>query len=249
MSQNLSTAVMQRRHEPHDSLDFFPTPPWATRALCVHVIGDHWQNYTAWDPACGEGDMAKPLTEYFKRVHASDIHDYSAHGKNWCQDRVVDFLWPGSEGPCIAAQGVDWIITNPPFRLADQFIRRGLELATVGVAVLVRTAFLEGCERYRELFNVILPSIVAQFAERVPMVKGRLDQEAASATAYCWIVWRRHGHKGGHTRMQWIPPCRKKLELATDYYDAAKDLGGSINVGLETIRSRVAAGGEGWSPK
>ena len=31
--QNVSTAVMQRRIEPHDSLDFFPTPPWATRAL------------------------------------------------------------------------------------------------------------------------------------------------------------------------------------------------------------------------
>lgn len=34
MTANRSTAVMQRRVEPLDSLDDFPTPPWATRALC-----------------------------------------------------------------------------------------------------------------------------------------------------------------------------------------------------------------------
>ncbi len=217
MSQNISTAVMQRRVEPHDSLDFFPTPPWATRALCTHVIGDHWRNWSVWEPACGEGDMARPLREFFKRVHASDIHDYSVTGNAWCQDRVIDFLWPGSESPCIAAQGVDWIITNPPFRLADQFVRRGLELAKVGVAVLVRTAFLEGIARYQELFSVTPPYIIAQFTERLPMVKGRIDQEAASATAYCWIVWRKHHPKYVPTILQWIPPCRSKLELASDY--------------------------------
>ena len=39
MSQNRSSAVMQQRSEPHDSLDDFPTPPWATRALCQHLQG------------------------------------------------------------------------------------------------------------------------------------------------------------------------------------------------------------------
>jgi hypothetical protein len=29
---------MQRRHEAHDSLDDFPTPPWATRALCERLV-------------------------------------------------------------------------------------------------------------------------------------------------------------------------------------------------------------------
>ena len=33
-----STAVMARRVEAPDSLDFFPTPPWATRALVEHVL-------------------------------------------------------------------------------------------------------------------------------------------------------------------------------------------------------------------
>ena len=29
MTGNLSSAVRQQRHEPPDSLDDFPTPPWA----------------------------------------------------------------------------------------------------------------------------------------------------------------------------------------------------------------------------
>lgn len=33
MSQNTSHAVMQQRHEAHDSLDDFPTPPWAGRMV------------------------------------------------------------------------------------------------------------------------------------------------------------------------------------------------------------------------
>ena len=34
--QNTSSSVMQQRSEPQDSLDDFPTPPWATRALCEY---------------------------------------------------------------------------------------------------------------------------------------------------------------------------------------------------------------------
>lgn len=41
MAQNTSSAVMAQRSEPHDSLDDFPTPPWATRALIKRVI---WPN-------------------------------------------------------------------------------------------------------------------------------------------------------------------------------------------------------------
>src|ERR1700688_1136574 len=112
MAQNTSSAVMQQRSEPDDSLDDFPPQPWATRALLEHVIipqmGMNGRNHVAsmsvWEPACNRGHMTKPLREYFRRVYASDIFDYSEHG-DWCQDRVVDFLWPGSESPAMTAQG------------------------------------------------------------------------------------------------------------------------------------------------
>lgn len=224
MSQNTSTAVMQRRVEPHDSLDFFPTQPWATRALMEHVILPHLglvgrlrvKEMIVWDPACGEGDMARPLKEYFGRVSASDIFDYSVNGGvPWCQDRVVDFLFPGSESPMLAAQGCDFIITNPPFRLAEQFIERARQLkGWQGTAMLVRTAFLEGVGRWERLYSVNPPTVVAQFTERVPMVKGRLTATGSTATAYCWLVWLANRDP---QPMMWIPPCRKQLERPGDY--------------------------------
>jgi hypothetical protein len=203
MAQNTSTAVMQRRVEPHDSLDFFPTPPWATRALCEHVLAgvDFVTPFGVWEPACGEGHMARPLGEYFPWVLASDVHPYGFGA-------VRDFLMPDEPPP------IDWVITNPPFRLAAQFIKKSLGFVKQGVAVLVRGAFLEGVGRYQEIYKHSPPAIIAQFAERVPMIKGRCSADATTATAYCWLVWC-HGEEG--TKFIWIPPCRKQLEREGDY--------------------------------
>jgi hypothetical protein len=45
----------------------------------------------------------------------------------------------------------DWIITNPPFSIACKFTLRALDLATEGVAMLVRTQWIEGIGRYEKL--------------------------------------------------------------------------------------------------
>jgi hypothetical protein len=57
--------------------------------------------------------------------------------------------------------------------------------------------------------------VFAQFVERVPMVKGRLDRKATTATGYAWFVWE-HGHAKS-AQLVWIPPCRKLLEKHADY--------------------------------
>jgi hypothetical protein len=206
MSQNRSSAVMQQRSEPHHSLDDFPTPPWATRALCEHLTGRLWwpslTHASVREPAANRGHMVKPLTEYFGRVEASDIHDY---GAGFPQQ---DYLF----GP--PPPRTDWTITNPPFRLAEQFVTRALESST-DVAMIVRTAFLEGIGRHRSLFSVHQPTFVLQFTERVVMHKGKLSPKGSTATAYCWIVWSA-GHQG-MTAFDWIAPCRKRLERASDY--------------------------------
>jgi hypothetical protein len=204
MNQNRSHAVMAQRIEPNDSLDFFPTPPWATRALC-DWLGDAPLHATVWEPACGQGHMARPLREYFLNVIASDVNDYG-HGE------VLDFLFPGSSD----GKEPQWIITNPPFRLAEQFARKAANIARVGVALLVRTVFLESGERWRQIYSAIPPTDVLIFSERVPMLKGRLDKAASSATSYAWFVWR---HPiGAGTALHWLPPgTRKRLERSTDY--------------------------------
>lgn len=213
MAQNRSSAVMQQRHEPHDSLDDYPTPPWATRALIEHVIlpeMDSVRADTCWEPACNRGHMVRPLSEYFSHVWASDIHGYGFGAQG-------DFLIPGMV-PWDDGRGVDWIITNPPFRLAQQFIERSSQIAQVGFAMIVRSAFLEGVGRYHDLFIKNPPSIIAQFTERVVMVKGRLEPKGSTATAYCWLVWI---DGKPNTQFQWIPPCRKALESPEDYGVAA----------------------------
>lgn len=209
MSQNTSHAVMAQRAEPNDSLDFFPTPLWATRALCQYLLaGDpNLAAKRAWAPACGQGHMARALSEYFELVYSSDAHSYGAGA-------VRDFLFPGDE------PAFDWIITNPPFRLAEQFAHAMIERATLGCAILVRTTFLEGVGRYRNLFSQRKPSAILQFTERVPMHKGRVEENGSTATAYCWIVWHCRPHRpdaAGVPAMVWIPPCRRDLELPGDY--------------------------------
>lgn len=214
MAQNRSSAVMQQRREPHDSLDYFPTPPWATRALCEYLgQGETLAGQTVWEPACGEGHMARPLAEYFGSVSASDVHDYSEAYDG--QARVCDFLIEWSLPPRFEKRPPEWIITNPPFRLAEAFVYRALQVASVGCAMLVRTSFLEGQERFRSLYQPWPPALILQFTERCSMVKGRLDPTVASATSYCWVVWLQEPVE--HTRFDWIAPCRGRLERPGDY--------------------------------
>ena len=210
-----STAVMARRVEPADSLDFFPTPPWASRALPEHVLPHLFQPLRpdlfaggALDPACGQGHMALALADYFDRVEASDIFDYGF-------GRVMDFLHPDTSW-----RPASWIITNPPFNLGAEFVAQALRLARVGVAMLVRTQFLEGAGRYGALFKRRPPQIIAQFVERAPMHKGRWSINGKTATAYAWLVWAvepQHDQLGQPPKFLWIPPCRAALSKHDDW--------------------------------
>ena len=201
-----STAVMAQRREPPGALDFFPTPPWATRALFRHVLPAIGIDAisSVWEPACGEGHMAVVLAEFVgSSVTASDIFDYG-YGT-----APVDFLNDRHLG-CPA-----WIITNPPFSTASEFTLRALDLATEGSAMLVRTQWIEGIRRYENLFRDRPPSLYAPFVERVPMVKGRWDPDATTATSYAWFVWSKA--LSGPSRVFWIPPgCRGSLTLPND---------------------------------
>ena len=210
MAQNISHAVMAQRKEANDSLDDFPTPPWATRALIEHVIGvERVKQQLCWEPAANRRFMARPLQEYFRTVMESDIQDYG-------QRNVLDFL---SIDENMRFKGVNWIITNPPFNRAQEFIEKAQRIANDGVAMLVRTSFLESVMRYQTMFMHNAPDVVAQFSERVPMVKGRCDPKASTATSYAWLVWHIDNLKVADkkTVLTWIPPCRKQLEREGDY--------------------------------
>ena len=59
---------------------------------------------------------------------------------------MCDFLDTSALAPA-----ADFVVTNPPFSLAVEFALRALEVAHRGVALLVRTNWLAGGERYRGL--------------------------------------------------------------------------------------------------
>ena len=210
-----STAVMARRAPVSscstEGLDDFPTPPWATRALCEYglpKIGVTLAHAHVHEPACNRGQMAEALREYARDVTAADVHDY---GYGEVSDFLDTTFEPYDGGP-------DWIITNPPFNAADRFVTRGLSVAKRGVAVLCRTAWLEGKGRYGTLFGPNPPDMVAVFVERVPMRRGMLSAKIATATSYAWFVW----HKTSYPRttppiIAWIPPCRTSLTREGDY--------------------------------
>lgn len=197
-------AIMSSRQEPDDSLDYFPTPPWATRALieCVlptlhiHKLG------AAWEPACGEGHIAEVLREYCLLVQATDVFDYGY------APRCLDFLAEDTTGDA------EWIITNPPFGdKTEAFVLRSLQLARTGVAMFVRLQWLETIGRYERLFRDRPPTLISFFCERVNLCKGRWEPEGSTATAYIWLVWL----KGASPRAPfWIPPGQRDALKRSD---------------------------------
>jgi hypothetical protein len=241
VSANRSSAVMQQKRAGDSTrgrfvapsqLNYFPTPPWATRALGEFLNKPRLPiaDWACWEPACGEGHMVRPLAEYFGEVIASDVHRYG--DDHLLFDFTLAALLREREDP-------DFVITNPPFTLAAEFIAVASSIARRGFAMFVRSAFLEGGARYRELWAKNPPSFVLQFSERVVLLEGRLIQagavdpfaqeegrKATTATSYVWLVWL-EGEPD--TRMRWIPPCRARLEREGDYPDyglVATDGGG-----------------------
>lgn len=177
-----------------ETLDDFPTPPWATRAFVAHMAGA-FDGALIVEPAANRGMMAEVLREIpGARVRASDVHDYGAGYK------VGSFVGIGPDVVEMPRR-VDWIITNPPFSLAEAFLARALDVAEIGVAFLLRTSFLEGAGRAAAVFQKTPPSQVVVCTERVPMVRGRWDPVVSTNMAYSWFVWRRDC---GAARIEWL---------------------------------------------
>ncbi len=193
------TSVMANRQPTApDDLEYFPTPPWGTRALFPFIRElSPSKPRDVRDPCCGEGIMSEVLREEFDQVWASDVFDYG-----YAHQSIEDYLDASTgDQPC------DWMVANPPFSAAVQFVERGLREALMGVAILQRLQFAEGGDRYDDLYSHMPPHLVALFVDRLPMHKGEWKPKGRTATAYAWFIWLK-GNKTGRpadTRLRWIP--------------------------------------------
>jgi hypothetical protein len=185
------------------ALDWFATPPFASRAGAetVLAIDEDAQKGVIWEPACGDGIMANCLGEYFPQLRASDIEPQG-------QQERHDFLATPPAPQC------RWVVTNPPFGVAADFVRRGLDVAEMGVALLCRLAFLESVDRWA-LHHAHL-TVLAPFSERVPMQLGPWNPDCSTATAYAWFIFTRGGRRGRWEGALIEPGTRERLSRPDD---------------------------------
>lgn len=164
--------------------DFYSTPEPMTEALLQREFK---QPSLLHEPACGTGRLSKVLGSYNHRVISEDLVDRGFGKVN------QDFLmrW---ERPC------DYLITNPPFKLAEDFILKAIELGYTRHAWLLRLAFLEGQGRYERLFSKHPFDVCYVFSKRQTMWIGEGKPTSSGTTAYAWFVWGIESRR----RVEWI---------------------------------------------
>ena len=175
-----NTGIINKRHT-KSKIDYYPTPDWATEVLCEWLINEldyPLHKHSCLEPAAGGGHMVRVLERYFDRVTGKDAYNPDPD-VTWEQE---DFLMSYDSSH-------DWIITNPPFSLAKEFVLHALDMDPYGVAMLARLSLLEGKDRYRDLFSKHPPSHVLVFVNRLPMTAGKIDESVSSAVAMAWFVW------------------------------------------------------------
>jgi hypothetical protein len=123
--QNKDTAMLGTSGYERVEHDLYETPPWCTEVLLRHVVFKK----DILEPAAGRGAIAKVLEANGYRTTCNDIVDW---GLSDC--RIVDFLTT----KCTPA-ACD-IVTNPPYNLAEEFVRHALRITKRGekVAMLLR---------------------------------------------------------------------------------------------------------------
>lgn len=171
--------------------DYYATDPAALDGLLQHVTLPH----KIWEPCCGAGHLSRRLTDLGHEVISSDIADRGFGS-------AADFF------TAPLPDGCSCIVTNPPYNKANKFIRRALDILPDGglLCLFLKTLYLEGRQRYENIFRHDPPQLVLQCVSRVLCaLNGDFDtmrKAGGSAVAYAWFVW----HKGFHgdPAIKWI---------------------------------------------
>jgi hypothetical protein len=168
----------------------YGTPKVATEAL----LRTELMPQTIWEPCAGRGAIATVLRDAGHAVITSDLIEYgfSLHS-------VGDFLQTTA-----MPAGCEAIVTNPPFKLAEEFVAHALKLSPL-VVMLLRLAFMESERRCGILEGRGLARIHV-FRKRLPMMHrdGWEGRKANSGMAFAWYVFDRN-HSGPTTidRISW----------------------------------------------
>nr|DAI48763.1 MAG TPA: adenine-specific methyltransferase [Caudoviricetes sp.] len=164
--------------------DLYPTPPEVTVALLRFL--NFPSGVSVWEPAAGDGDMTDVISQYAFPVYATDIRD------------GTDFLQS-----CIDC--ADWIITNPPFSLAEEFIRHAAEL-NKPFAMLLKAQYWHAAKRAK-LFEELPPSYILPLTWRPDFFFKERDGKKGGSPLMdvMWCVWLTPWMKNVQTVYQPLP--------------------------------------------
>ena len=169
--------------------DFYATDPKALELLLECEEFDLF----IWECACGKGHLSEVLKKNGYIVKSTDLIN-RGYGEG-----DIDFLRSTEK------HNGD-IITNPPYKYAQQFVEHALEIVPEGnrVAMFLKLTFLEGKNR-REMFEKCPPEFIYVSSSRLQCALGgdfEKFKSTSSAAAYAWFIWR----KGftGEPRVRWF---------------------------------------------
>lgn len=169
------TTLGSSSHSAHERQinDYYATEPRVINELfSIECFTDK----PVWEPACGEGHLSKEI-EKRTTCKSTDLIDRGYGG-------VMNFLeyngkWEG------------YIITNPPYKYAQEFVEKSLEIIPENykVAMFLKLTFLEGQKRLR-LFKEKPPKTVYVYSSRRQCgINGQFS--GSSAACYAWFVWEK----------------------------------------------------------
>ena len=173
--------------------EFYATDP---KALEMLLQLETFSN-DVWECACGKGHLSEVLKENGHNVKSSDLVD-----RGYAGTEIKDFLHTTSAD---IADGKRWdIITNPPYKYAQEFAEHALDISKDGtkIAMFLKVQFLEGKSR-KMLFEKHPPKAVYVSSSRLRCAKNAdFENTGSSAVAYCWFLWEK-GYKGD-TVVKWF---------------------------------------------
>jgi len=174
MSKGHSIVGASRDNGEREENDFYPTPAYAVKEL----LAQEEFSGKIWECACGDGAISDVLKEYHMNVYSTDLID-RGYG-----DDIIDFL------NCEKREDINHIITNPPFKLALDFVNEAKKQCDGKIAMFLKTVFLEGSSRYDMFHDKEFPlKAVYQFSKRVSLTKNGIKMKNSGMLAFAWFVW------------------------------------------------------------
>ena len=170
--------------------DYYATEPKALELL----LEKEKFNPIVWECACGEGHLSKVLSDRGYTVVSTDLVD-RGYGTGGVDFLKVSAIFDGD------------IITNPPYKYAQQFVEHALKLVPDGnrVAMFLKLTFLESQSR-RQLFEKYPPKIIYVSSSRLQCAKNgdfvKYGKGTGTAVAYGCFIWEK-GYKG-EPQVRWF---------------------------------------------